>query len=49
MLIGTSVEVLLLLLLLDSLQAIISFFGLVGDGVSINDTHVVNNVCPLCP
>ena len=35
--------------LLRSFQALLRGFGLVGGGISINNTHVVNNVCPLCP
>ena len=43
------VKVFLLLLLLSGFQELIVFFGLVGGGVSIHDTHVVNTVCPLIP
>ena len=43
------VKVLLLILLLRVLHALIRVFGLVGGGVSINNRHVVNTVCPLRP
>ena len=43
------VRLLFILLLLRSFQAILGFFGLVGGGVSIHGTHVVNTVCPLNP
>ena len=42
-------EVLLLLLLLSSFQELIGGFGMLGGGVSIHNTHVVNTVHPLCP
>ena len=45
----SGVELLLILLLLRSSQALIGVFGLVRGGVSILDTHVMNTVCPLCP
>ena len=38
------VEVLLLLLLLSGFQALLGFFLLVGGGISIHYTHVVNTV-----
>ena len=41
------IEVILLLLLLGVFQKLLRSFGLVGGGVSIHDTHVVNTVCPL--
>ena len=47
MLFEEGVKVLLLLLLLSSFQALIGCFGLVGGGVSIHNTHVVNTVLPL--
>ena len=40
-------EVLLLLLVLSIIQALLRGFGLVRDGASIHDTHVVNTVYPL--
>ena len=43
------VKLLLLLFVLGSFQALLGVFGLVEGGVSIHDTHLVNNVCPLCP
>ena len=43
------VKVLLLLLILRSLQELLCFFGLVGGGVCIHDTHVVKTVRPLHP
>ena len=43
------IEVILLLLLLGVFQKLLRSFGLVGGGVSIHDTHVVNTVCPLGP
>ena len=43
------VKVLLLLLLLSSFQEILGVYGLVGGGISIHDTHVVNTVRPLRP
>ena len=45
----SGVEVLLILLLLSGFQALLGIFGLLVDGVSIHDTHVVNTVYPLCP
>ena len=45
----TSVELLLLLLLLSGLQALLVVFGLVGDRVSIHDTHAMNAAHPMCP
>ena len=45
----TSVEVLFLILPLRILHALLGFLELVGDGVIIHDTHVVNTVCPLRP
>ena len=46
-LIKKSVELILVLLAIIGLQALIKSFGLVGDGGSIHDTHVVNTVRPL--
>ena len=43
------VEIILLLLLLSFFQTLIRGFGLVGGGVSIHDTYVVNSVRPLRP
>ena len=43
------VGVLLIILLLRSFQALLGIFRLVGGGVSIHDTHVVNTLRPLCP
>ena len=43
------VDILLLLLLLRSFQEILGFLGLVGGGVSINDTFIVNTVHTLRP
>ena len=40
---------LLPLLLLSSFQALLGIFRLVGGGVSIHDTHVVNTVHNLLP
>ena len=45
----TNVEVLLLLFALSGLQALLRVFGLVGDGVILHDTHVVNTIRPLRP
>ena len=42
-------KVLLLILLLSGFQALLGGFGLLGDGVSIHNTHFVNTVYPLCP
>ena len=36
-------------LTISGLQALLGGFGLVGDGVSIHDTHVVNTIHTLCP
>ena len=44
-----AIELILLLIPLGSFQSFLGGFGLVGDGVSIHDTHVVNNFCPLRP
>ena len=49
MMFEAGVEVLLLLLLLSGFQALLGFFLLVGGGISIHYTHVVNTVRPLCP
>ena len=43
------VEVLPLLFALGSLQALLRGLGLVGDGVSIHNTRIVNSVRPLSP
>ena len=45
----SAIELVLLLIPLCSFQSFIGVFGLVGDGISIHDTHVVNTVCPLRP
>ena len=45
----TSVEVLLLIILIIGLQVLLGGFGLVGDGVSIRDTHTMNTILPLHP
>ena len=42
-----SVEILIFLRLLSGFQALLGVFGLLGNGISIHDTHVVNNVRPL--
>ena len=34
--------------MLSGLKALLRGFGLVGDGVSIHNTHVMNTVRPLC-
>ena len=47
MLVEASVEILSLLFLLGGLQALLWGLGLVGDSVSIHNTHVVNAVLPL--
>ena len=41
------IKVLLFLLLLSGFQALLEVFGLVGGGVSINDTYLLNTVRPL--
>ena len=38
------VNILLLLCLLSGFQAVLGGFGMVGGGISIHDTHVVNTV-----
>ena len=38
------VKVTLLLLVINGFQALLRFLGLVGGVLSINDTHVVNNI-----
>ena len=47
MLFEAGIEVLLLILLLSGFQALLVVFGLVGGGVIIHDTHVMNTVSPL--
>ena len=52
MMFESGIELLLIipLLLLDSgFQELLGGFGLLRGGVSINNTHFVNNVCPLRP
>ena len=49
MLFVADVKVISILLLLRSFQALLGVFGLVGGGVSIHGTHVVNTVCTLHP
>ena len=49
MLVKTSIDVLLILLTLGSLQELLWGLGMVGECASIYDTHVVNFVCPLSP
>ena len=49
MLVKTRVEVLILLLTIVGLYALLRGFGLVGDGVSIHDAHIMNTVYPLRP
>ena len=49
MLVKTSVDVLLILLALGSLQELLWGLGMVGDGVGIHNTDVVNNIRSLCP
>ena len=48
-LLGTGVKLLLLLHLISGFHALLRVFGLVGSGISIHDTHVVNTVCDLHP
>ena len=48
-LVKTSMEVLILIFALRGLQALLSGFELVGNGVIIHDTHVVNTVCTQRP
>ena len=43
------IEIIVILLLLRGFQALLGVFGLVGGGVSIHDTHVINTVCTLRP
>ena len=43
-LVETSVEVILLIIPLISLQELLGFLGLLGDGFSIQDMHDVNTV-----
>ena len=45
----TSVEVILLIIARSGHQELLRVLGVVGDGVSIHDTHVMNNVRPLHP
>ena len=40
-------KIILILLLISGFQALLGFFVLVGFGIGIHDTHVVNNVRPL--
>ena len=47
MLFEAGVNILLLLCLLSGFQAVLGGFGMVGGGISIHDTHVVNNIRPL--
>ena len=49
MMFEAGLEILLFLCLLRGFQAPLGGFGVVGGGVSIHDTHVVNTVCPLIP
>ena len=44
-----AIELVLLLIPLCSFQSFLGGFGLVGDGVSIHDTHVMSTVRPLRP
>ena len=39
----------MILFALGGLHALLQGFGLVGDSVSIHDTHVVNTILPLGP
>ena len=39
-----AIELVLLLISLGSFQSFLGVFGLVGDGVSIHDTHVMSTV-----
>ena len=48
-LVSASIKVLPLLFALGVLQALLWGLGLLGDGVSIHDTHVVNAVFNLSP
>ena len=41
------IKIIFFLRLLSSLKVLLGGFGLVGGGVSIHDTHVVNNIRPL--
>ena len=45
----SDVETLLMICLLGGLQALIRGFGLIGGGISIHNTNVVNTVHPLRP
>ena len=42
-------KILLFLFLFSSFQALLGVLVLIGSGVSIHDTHVLNNVRPLSP
>ena len=48
-LVDTSMYVLLLLISLSSIKAILVFFEFMGDGVGVNNKHVVDTVRPLSP
>ena len=43
------VEIILLIILIRSFQALLEGFGLVVGGVSIHGTHAINTVYPLRP
>ena len=43
------VRILIFVRLISGFQEILMGFRLVGGGISIHYTHVVNNVCTLCP
>ena len=49
MLFEAGIKMLIFLRLLSSLQELLEVFGLVGGGISIHDTHVVNTVYTLYP
>ena len=49
MLFEAGIKLLLFIILLSSLQVLLGVFGLVGGGVSIHDTRVVNKFHTLIP
>ena len=48
MLFEADVRILLFLCLISGFQKLLGGFGLVGGGVIVHSTHIVNTVRPLC-
>ena len=49
MLFEAGVRITIFLRLLSGFQALLEGFGLIGVGISIHDTHIVNTALPLRP